>query len=166
MPHLRASGKCRLLQSTGYRTLSLWTSARNGKFYKSERYLRNGQSKILEHSEDNINVKRKKLISSNKFIWLWHSSISRQTGTMTLMHLMNRNTVPVHFEPCPDNIFPRTISPGQYPLRQPIQLRLQLRTPYFHQFNIYLARIPCINPAYSQEEIFACIQPPFQRALI
>ena len=38
--------------------------------------------------------------------------------------------------------YPRTISPGQ-----PIQLQLQLRKHYFYQFNIYLARIPCINPA-------------------
>jgi len=35
-------------------------SAQNGKFYLTEHH-----SKILEHSEDNINIKRKKLLFSS-----------------------------------------------------------------------------------------------------
>jgi len=60
-------------------------SARNGKLYETERQL-----KILEHSEDNITVKRKKF--------------NRRNGTMIPMHLRNCNgvpvrSVPVHFKP-------------------------------------------------------------------
>src|SRR6218665_1997935 len=49
-----------------------------------------------------------------------------------------------------DNM-PWTISPQQL-----IQLQFQLWKHYFHQFNIYLARIPCIHPAsISVKETFS-----------
>jgi len=57
-----------------------------------------------------------------------------------------------------DNIYPRTISPWTISSKQPTsQLRFQLRTHYFHQLNVCLTRIPCINPASSsvRESMFS-----------
>jgi len=56
----------------------------------------------------------------------------------------------VQSHPSSRTISPRTISP-----KQPIQLRCQLMMHYFHQFNIYLAKIPipCINPSFSSVKV-------------
>jgi len=58
------------------------------------------------------------------------------------------------------NNIPRTISPVTISPEHPSQLRVQLRKHYFHQFNKYLARIPCINSASSwvKEALFSSAQ--------